>query len=106
MSTVSPKYLTVARVGEIEEGRGASFDVEGRAIAVFLSGGIYYAMADACPHQGAPLSDGTLECGVVACAWHDWRFNLSDGRSLDRPRVRVRTYHVRVVEDEIQVALE
>jgi nitrite reductase/ring-hydroxylating ferredoxin subunit len=103
---VSGMYQTVAKVGEIPEGEGRSFEVDGRMIAVFLeSGGTYRALDDSCPHQGAPLCDGMLDGGTVTCTWHGWRFRLEDGAWLDSPNstVRVGTYPVRVEGDEIQV---
>lgn len=99
-------FRTVARVGEIPEGQGRFFDVDGVIVAVFLDGGEYYAMDDACPHQGAPLSDGIVSDKTVTCSWHGWRFSLEDGRWLDSPRTRVTTYPVRVVGDEIQVSVD
>ena len=99
-------YQTVARVGEVPEGEGRVFEVDGRMIAVFLDGGRYYALDDACPHQGAPLSDGAVFEKAVTCSWHGWRFSLEDGRWLDSPRTRVATYPVRVVDDQVQVAVE
>ncbi|MBX6312594.1 MAG: nitrite reductase small subunit NirD [Isosphaeraceae bacterium] len=100
------KYHTIARVGEIPEGQGRAFEVNGRVIAVFQEGGKYYAIDDACPHQGAPLSDGILFDKTVICTWHGWRFSLQDGRHLEGSRCRVATYPVRVVGDEIQVAVD
>ena len=102
---MSGTYRTVARVGEIPEGEGRSFEVGDRVIAVILAGGAYYAIDDHCPHQGAPLCDGLVMDGTVTCTWHGWRFSLEDGRWLDSPRskVRVDTYPVRVERDEIQV---
>lgn len=99
-------YHTVARVGEIVEGRGQAFEVAGRVIAVFLDEGNYYAIDDTCPHKGAPLCDGIVFDRSVTCTWHGWRFSLVDGRWLDNPRTRVDTYPVRVVGDEIQVAVD
>lgn len=99
-------YHTVARVGELVEGRGRSFELGGRVIAVFLDEGKYYAIDDACPHRGAPLCDGIVFDRSVTCTWHGWRFSLVDGRWLDSPRTRVDTYPVRVVGDEIQVAVD
>ena len=99
-------YQTVAKVGEIPEGEGRSFEVEGRMVAVFLEvGGTYRALDDSCPHQGAPLCDGLVDAGTVTCTWHGWRFSLEDGRWLDSPKskVQVETYPVRVEGDEIQV---
>ncbi len=98
-------YQTVAKVGEIPEGEGRPFEVDGRMIAVILDGGAYYAIDDSCPHQGAPLCDGLVMDRSVTCTWHGWRFSLEDGRWLDSPKskVRVGTYPVRVEGDEIQV---
>jgi nitrite reductase (NADH) small subunit/3-phenylpropionate/trans-cinnamate dioxygenase ferredoxin subunit len=96
----------VAHVGAIPEGEGRAFDINDQLIAVFLDNGTYYAMDDACPHQGAPLSDGIVCEKTVTCTWHGWRFSLEDGRWLDSPRTRVTTYPVRVQGDEIQVAVE
>lgn len=98
-------YRTVAKVGEIPEGEGRPFEVDGRMIAVILDQGTYRAIDDACPHQGAPLCDGIVADGTITCTWHGWRFSLEDGRWLDSPKskVRVDTYPVRVEGDEIQV---
>ncbi|MFO0955921.1 MAG: nitrite reductase small subunit NirD [Isosphaeraceae bacterium] len=100
-------FQTVARVGEIPEGQGTYLEVGDRIIALFHCGGQYYAMDDACPHQGAPLSDGVLDDNdrSVTCTWHGWRFSLEDGRHLEGSKCRVPTYPVRVVDGEIQVAV-
>jgi nitrite reductase (NADH) small subunit len=101
----SQAYHSVARVGEVVEGQGQPFEVNGRLIAVFLDSGTYYAIDDNCPHKGAPLCDGIVMDRSVTCTWHGWRFNLTDGRWVDNPKIRVTTYPVRVVGDEIQVAV-
>ena len=98
-------FHPVAVVGEIPEGQGRAFDVEGRMIAVFLEDGEYFSLDDSCPHQGMPLSDGEV-CGkAVTCTWHGWRFSLEDGRWLDSPRVTVPTHPVRVIDGRIEVGL-
>jgi nitrite reductase (NADH) small subunit len=98
-------FQTVAKVGEIPEGQGRSYEVDGQMVAVFLEGGQYYAIEDSCPHQGAPLSDGIVFDQSVTCTWHGWRFSLADGRHLDGSRCRVAAFPVRVVGDEIQVSM-
>jgi nitrite reductase (NADH) small subunit/3-phenylpropionate/trans-cinnamate dioxygenase ferredoxin subunit len=100
------RFHAVARVGEIPEGQGRPFEVEGRMIAVFLDEGKYYAIDDVCPHQGAPLCDGIVYDRSVTCTWHGWRFSLEDGRHLDGSRCRVDTYPVRIVDDQIEVGVE
>ena len=99
-------YHSVARVGEVVEGRGVPIKVDGRDIALFLDEGQYFAIDDFCPHKGAPLHDGIVYDRSVTCLWHGWRFSLEDGRWLNSPRTCVGTYPVRVVGDEIQVSVD
>jgi nitrite reductase (NADH) small subunit len=101
-------YHTVARVGEIADGRGIPVQIEGREIAVFLDEGNYFAIDNACPHKGAPLCDGIVFDKTVTCTWHGWRFSLEDGRWIDSPtrRTRTGTYAVRIEGDLIQVAVD
>ena len=49
--------------------------------AVFRVQGRLYALRDACPHMGAPLSEGKLTGGRVVCGWHGWSFDLTTGRT-------------------------
>ena len=102
-SLESQGYQTVATVGEIPEGEGRPFVVGGRPLAVFLDGGMYYAVDDVCPHKGLPLHDGIVCERSVTCLAHDWRFDLADGSWFENPDVRLGTYPVRVVGDEVQV---
>lgn len=99
-------FVTVARVGQIREGTGETFQVGDRLLAVFLENGRYYAIDDVCPHMGASLGAGQLCDGVVVCPWHAWRFSIHDGTWRDSPRVKIDSFEVRVVGQEIQVRLE
>jgi nitrite reductase (NADH) small subunit len=97
------EFVTVAQVGSIEEGQGRAFAVNGRMVAVFLEKGAYHAIDDFCPHMGASLSGGHVQDGIVACPWHAWRFAICDGTWCDNPRIKVDSFEVRVVGEEIQV---
>ncbi len=97
------KYYNVAKVGEIPEGEGRPFEIDGQFVAVMLEGGVYYAIEDSCPHQGAPLWDGLVEKKSVMCTWHGWRFSLEDGKHLDGSSCKIATYPVRVEGDDVQV---
>jgi nitrite reductase (NADH) small subunit/3-phenylpropionate/trans-cinnamate dioxygenase ferredoxin subunit len=97
-------FVTVAKVGSIEPGRGEAFAVNGRMVAVFNLDGEYRAIDDICPHMGASLAGGDVEGGIVTCPWHAWRFRVCDGAWYDNPgSIRVDTFETRVVGDEIQV---
>src|SRR5438128_300329 len=99
-------FVTVAKVGSIKEGGGATFAVGENLVALFLERGEYRAIDDLCPHMGASLGGGCVEGGIVTCPWHAWRFRTSDGAWADNPRIKIATYEVRVVGDEIQVRAE
>ena len=96
-------FRTVCKVDELPEGEGKTVVVGDKLIALFHSGGSFYAIDDVCPHMGASLGAGYLEEGVVTCPWHAWRFRVTDGTWADNPRIKIPCYPVRVVGDEVQV---
>lgn len=81
---------------------------EGRQVALFHSSDNgrerVLACANACPHEGYPLSEGTLEGCVLTCNWHNWKFDLASGATLEGGD-RVRTYPVALREGEVWVDL-
>ncbi|MCC6417241.1 MAG: Rieske 2Fe-2S domain-containing protein [Gemmataceae bacterium] len=109
MESATPKgeeprgFQTVCKVTDLVEGEGKTVEVGGKLIALFLSGGRYYAIDDLCPHMGASLSGGWVENGAVTCPWHAWRFRLEDGAWANYLKVKIGCYAVRVEGDEVQV---
>ena len=97
------EFTTVCKVGAIPEGQGRTFTVNDRLVAVFFERGEYQAIDDLCPHMGASLGDGPVVDGIVTCPWHAWRFRTSDGTWCDNPRIKIDSFPVRVVGDEVQV---
>jgi nitrite reductase (NADH) small subunit/3-phenylpropionate/trans-cinnamate dioxygenase ferredoxin subunit len=95
--------LTVGKVTDIPDGSVAVVSVEMKDVAVFNTGGTFYAIDDMCPHMGASLSGGAVENGCVTCPWHAWRFRLADGVWADSPRVKIGAYPVHIVGDEVQL---
>jgi nitrite reductase (NADH) small subunit/3-phenylpropionate/trans-cinnamate dioxygenase ferredoxin subunit len=100
-----PEYRTLARVGDIPEGSAKAVPVGNKMVAIFHHGGQFFAIDDLCPHMGASLAEGVVRNGVVSCAWHAWRFRLSDGCWMNSPKLKIGSYPVRVVGDEIQVEI-
>jgi nitrite reductase (NADH) small subunit/3-phenylpropionate/trans-cinnamate dioxygenase ferredoxin subunit len=100
-----PTLHKVCRVGELKDGECGTLCVERKTIAVFRVGDEYFAIDNMCPHMGAELSGGFVEDGVVTCPWHYWRFRLADGAWADNPRIKIGSYPVRIVNDEIHVEI-
>jgi nitrite reductase/ring-hydroxylating ferredoxin subunit len=76
-------FVKVADAAELrEEGRMVT-RAGGRAIALFHHESEFQAVDNRCPHMGFPLSDGTVDDGILTCHWHHARFELSCGDTFD-----------------------
>jgi nitrite reductase/ring-hydroxylating ferredoxin subunit len=102
---------------ELAPGEFTRVEVDGIGIVVLRTqAGELCALRDICSHQGARLSNGTLEAAVVGhyrlladravmrCPWHGYEFDVSTGLCVADPTERVRAYPVSV-EDGV-VSLE
>jgi|SRR5579871_10621 len=77
----------------------------GKQVLLIAHDGRVFAMANRCPHEGYPLSEGTLgESCVITCNWHNWKFDLASGEALVGFDP-VRTYPVSFRGDEILIDL-
>jgi nitrite reductase/ring-hydroxylating ferredoxin subunit len=87
-----------------EKGRKV-FRHAGRQVLLIASGGEVFAVANRCPHEGYPLSEGTQgPACVLTCNWHNWKFDLRTGAALVG-RDPVRTYAVELRGGEVFVDL-
>lgn len=48
--------------------------LNGLPLVLFRANGKVHALADRCPHRGAPLSKGSVREGCLVCPYHGWRF--------------------------------
>jgi nitrite reductase/ring-hydroxylating ferredoxin subunit len=77
----------------------------GKQVLLIAAQDKLFAIANRCPHEGYPLSEGTEGPGcVLTCNWHNWKFDLASGRALVG-RDPVRTYPVEIRAGEIFVDL-
>ena len=99
--------VTVARATDIPEGEARRFEVDGREIAVANCGEEgFRAVDDICSHAYSRLSEGEVDCdfGTIECPKHGSTFDLETGRPRTLPATMgVRTYSVKVENDEIQI---
>ena len=98
-------FQTVCKVQDLPDGEGKVVAVGRKIIAVFRTTSGIYAIDDVCPHMGASLGSGYVEDDIVTCAWHAWRFRLTDGGWADYPKgkLKIGCYPVRVEGDDVQV---
>lgn len=68
--------------------------------------GKYYALNERCTHRGGPLSEGTLEDGIVTCPWHFGQFDLVTGEVRGSPpEESLKSYELRVEGANIFISI-
>jgi nitrite reductase/ring-hydroxylating ferredoxin subunit len=72
--------------------------VEGHRLCLVRTSEGVFALDQACPHEGYGLTTGELDGDLITCAWHNWKFRVSDGRCVIGEE-DVRTYPVIVADD-------
>lgn len=88
----------------IEPGQVVVVDAHGQRVAVCNADGEYFAVADVCSHDGAPLEQGELNGHEVECPRHGARFDVRSGRALCLPAVRgVKTYPTRIESGNVEI---
>jgi nitrite reductase/ring-hydroxylating ferredoxin subunit len=97
--------IAVAKTSEISPGCGKVCEANGKKVAVFNLDGSFYAIDNLCIHKGGPLGEGAIEGDVVVCPWHNWRYNIKTGVSPVNPAAKVKTYGVKVENDQVKVIL-
>ncbi|AEN06428.1 Rieske (2Fe-2S) iron-sulfur domain-containing protein [halophilic archaeon DL31] len=101
--TVPDGYVAVADAETLrEEGRTVTA-AEGTPVAVFFHEGEFRAVNNRCPHMGFPLSEGSVEEGVLTCHWHHARFELSYGDTFDPWADDVESYPLEVVDGTVYI---
>lgn len=80
---------------------------EGIAIGVYRVEDEVYAMEDACPHAGFPLSRGHFSNCVIVCDAHGWPFDVRTGFDPDNADgFPIPCFEARIVGDHVEVDLE
>ena len=99
------EYVEAGRTKEVPPGKGTVFNVADKELAIFNVDGTFYAMDNACLHQGLSLGTSRLDGKVVTCRGHGWRYDVTSGSTLHVPGYGVATYPVKVVDGKIMVAV-
>jgi 3-phenylpropionate/trans-cinnamate dioxygenase ferredoxin subunit len=97
-------WVAVARAGEIPPGAFKVVNVDGAMVAVFNVGGNFYAIDDACTHDGGSLSGGEVQGDEVICPRHGARFSIKTGAVTAPPAYEgVHAFPVRVEDGQVLV---
>ncbi|MGH2560537.1 MAG: Rieske (2Fe-2S) protein [Thermomicrobiales bacterium] len=114
--------FVVGEIGEFPVGTHRVVKAGKAEVGVFNVDGSLHALPNVCPHQAGPLCRGsvagTMVCNaetgfhhewrqdgeLVTCPWHGLEFEIATGRCLASSRYRLRTFDVRVENDQVIVS--
>ncbi len=105
MTEDSHTWYRVAELDELPEGRVMTVVAGDATLALTRVDGTYAALDNACPHQGGPLGEGSIENGWLRCPWHGWDFHPCTGKSPGEFEDGVATHPVEVRDDGIYVGI-
>ena len=106
MSADETGWVRAASRTELPPGEVIGVEIVGRSIALYDVDGDVFATDNICTHAYARLSDGWLDGDLIECPLHAARFDVRSGKVFDPPATEdLKTYPVRLVDDEIEVKL-
>jgi len=77
-----PRFLPLGPIDAFPPG-GHTAKIEKHQLAVLhTEQGDVHVVDNRCPHEGYPLAQGKLDGCVLTCAWHNWKFDVTDGRAV------------------------
>ncbi|MFK8024230.1 MAG: Rieske (2Fe-2S) protein [Ilumatobacter sp.] len=88
----------VLHLDDITEGSMKLVKVDGHRVCVVRTASGVHALDHACPHEGYGLTQGKLDGELLTCAWHNWKFRVSDGTCVLGEEA-VQTHDVDVADD-------
>ncbi len=123
MSGAEPREVRVPASELPVPGQIRIVEIRHHRIGLMRVGDEIHALADRCPHRGAPLcsagevvteiqlaADGSLQLGeadsLIRCPWHKWDFEIATGTCQVDGQMRVRRYAVRHEGSDVVVSLD
>jgi nitrite reductase/ring-hydroxylating ferredoxin subunit len=75
-----------------------------RELLVGKIDGGFFAIDNACPHAGAPLSEGELEGTRITCPFHGWAFDVISGKCVNVRAADAETFNVEARDGRLYLA--
>jgi nitrite reductase/ring-hydroxylating ferredoxin subunit len=100
----SAPFVPVARTEDVPEGVVVGVQSGSDRICLTRVDGELFALEDHCPHQGFPMSPGTVIGGQIECPWHGVLFDCRTGAVQQGPATdALATWEVREVDGIIAI---
>ncbi|MDJ0769596.1 MAG: thiamine pyrophosphate-binding protein [Ilumatobacter sp.] len=101
----STTWHKILEPDQLDEGRVTTVSVGVRSFAVSRYDGQYGCVDNACPHQGGPLGEGSIEQGWLRCPWHGYDYSPLTGQPPEGFSDAPACFDTEVRDDGVYVAL-
>ena len=100
-------WTQIARLDDIPRLGARVLRTDTLDIAVFRTADDQvYALRDACPHRGGPLSQGIVHGGTVTCPLHNWKIDLASGEAQGPDEGCAHHFPVKVEDGVVYLAVD
>ena len=96
-------WIAVGPLAELKKVQSMVVKGADRPIMVIAQGEKVYALDNRCPHLGFPLHKGTIRDGILTCHWHEARFDICSGCTLDLWADDTPAFDTKVVDGQVYV---
>jgi toluene monooxygenase system ferredoxin subunit len=100
------EWKRVAALAEVPLKGMKAFFVDGVGVLIVHTGDAFVALQALCPHEAIPLEQGLVDGSTLTCLEHLWQFDVNTGAALGEAEECLRTYPVKIEQDQLYVALD
>lgn len=99
-------WIKVGHIEDIPQLGSRVVETEAGRIALFRTAkDEIFALKDACPHMGGPLSQGIVHDKTVTCPLHNWRIELETGNAIAPDDGCTNRFDVKLEQGDILLGL-
>ena len=100
-------WINVAALKDIPPLGSRVITTDDMSIAVFRTASDeVFAVKDACPHKGGPLSQGIVHGTSVTCPLHNWKIDLASGEALGPDEGCTNVFPTKVENGVVYIGLD
>jgi NAD(P)H-dependent nitrite reductase small subunit len=99
------RWIKVLEADALPPGQARTVTAGETRLALFNDAGRFFAIDDACPHQGASLGEGVFHEGRVICPWHSWVYDVKTGQCPRDSHESVNVYPTRHIDGSVEVEI-
>ena len=100
-------WTEIAKLDDIPKLGARVLKTDTMDIAVFRNNqDQVFAIKDACPHKGGPLSQGIVHGTSVTCPLHNWKIDLTSGEALGPDEGCTNVFATKVEDGKVFLALK